>query len=597
MSTSTESNCCDRCEAELPSQALFCPMCGTERTASMVESPTLVAGRYEAPDLTPETPAGAVLDARAMPGGGAVTLRVLPIESRDGGAAARAQCRRLKQVLDLLGDEPHPAVGLALDVVEDAGRCFIVGEPAEDNTLQDWLATHGPLQWRDLAGWTRHALDTLANAHSRGIFHGGPRPEHLVVSALGIRMMGFGEPALELAARVSRAEVYAPLELLGGRPPDAAADIYALGVTLYELLVGSPPGHNHTGAIRLGDARPDLPVRVCQAVERALSSDVRRRFPSASAFRDALERPTAVPPPPSLEDHGSPLEDVDASEPPTLATPMPGGPAAPFAPDTPLYGVHPPPASAPAPPCARAPRSGSGELEQRPPERLTGETRIEEVDKPMHSWTSARPTADAAVLLASFTLIPVACLLTSWLLPWWVGVAFLAMLAVGWQAFADELTDGLRQRRTRLEASAVVGSRVRIHGWDPVSEPPPFNGAYEFDLDGARQPNWWIDLTISPPPGAGAPFPFHRLRRWRPRDLLLVAPRGERGVAIRRVALHDGRGFLLDDVGLRTGGAARLRLLLAIPPGIEPPTLTYLGVPLADLRAPLGAALQYRDAA
>ena len=66
---------------------------------------------------------------------------------------------------------------------------------------------------------------------------------------------------------------------------------------------------------------------------------------------------------------------------------------------------------------------------------------------------------------------------------------------------------------------------------------------------------------------------------------------------MRRVAVHDGRRFLLDDVGLKSLGPLRLRLLVAMPPGIEPPTLYYLGVPLADLSPPTNAALEYRSAA
>ena len=243
MSTITETNCCERCQAELPQEAVFCPMCGTRRREPPEASATLIGGRYDAPHLQPDTEVGTVLEARALPAGGAVTVRVLPIENRDGGVAARDITRRLQQVLDLLGAEPHPSVGIALDVVEESGRVFIIEEPTEQPTLLDWLATHGPLQWRDLSGWATQALDTLSHAHARGVFHGGPRPEHLVVGEQGVlRLCGFGEAPVELAAKLDRAERFAPLELLGGRLPDAAADIYSFAVTLYELLVGSPPG-------------------------------------------------------------------------------------------------------------------------------------------------------------------------------------------------------------------------------------------------------------------------------------------------------------------------------------------------------------------
>ena len=527
---------CERCETDLPGDAAFCPMCGTRRiepaegpgVQTPSPSPTLVGGRYEVPQLTPDTPAGTLLLGRALPAGGAVAVRVFPLERRDGGAAAREQCRRLKQTLDLLGAEPHPAIGIALDVVEDAGRVFIIDEPIERPTLRDALATGGPLGWAELGGWARQALDTLAYAHARGVFHGGPRAEHRVVGDEGVvRLGGFGESAIELVAKLDRAETYAPLERLGGRVPDATTDIYCLAVSLHELLIGAPPGHNHTGGIYVGDARPDLPPWVCDALHRALASDSRRRFATAASFRQALERPVSDAPAPTHGGAGESEDPAAAAQPPETRTAT--RPAPPFEPDTPLYGCEQPPSRAPGPTRAARPGSATGnrslpaqsscgsdaalaKLPEWVPEPMNAEAPAEYADRPMLSWTTARPTADVVVLAGSYTLIPAACLVVSWLMPWWTAGLLVAAVLAGWRAVGAALADNLRERRARLEGSALVGSRVRIHGWEHVPEPPPYHAAYECDFEAVRQPNWWIDLTVSPPPGAGAPFPFRRLR-------------------------------------------------------------------------------------
>jgi serine/threonine-protein kinase len=104
-------------------------------------------------------------------------------------------------------------------------------------------------------------------------------------------------------------------EQVQGGAVDQRSDVYALGVLLYEMLVGEPPPPGVVASLR--GRRPDLPVAIERVVLKAMAQNPDLRFQSAAEFQNALEMaiaPPVQPPAPKLE---------PAPAPATTATPAP----------------------------------------------------------------------------------------------------------------------------------------------------------------------------------------------------------------------------------------------------------------------------------
>jgi tetratricopeptide (TPR) repeat protein len=139
-------------------------------------------------------------------------------------------------------------------------------------------------------------LSGLAAAHAQGVLHRDLRPANILIDQHGavcITDFAIGIPTGNvLQAAAPEALVYfAPEQLSPGMPLSERTDLYAAGVVLYELLVGEPPPRSasltsaHLPSRRIGAVDP----RLENAIVEAMSSDPRRRPPSAVAMRAAIE--------------------------------------------------------------------------------------------------------------------------------------------------------------------------------------------------------------------------------------------------------------------------------------------------------------------
>jgi serine/threonine protein kinase len=160
------------------------------------------------------------------------------------------------------------------------------------------------------------ACAAVASAHACGIVHRDLKPANLFLvrredGGTTLKVLDFGVSKLqEAAAREDAAltglnmmvgSVYymAPEQMENGRDSDARADIWSLGVILYEALAGVRPFAGETLAevctqvmlsppVPLEQRRPDLPAALCEVVARCLSKDRALRFATAEALREAL---------------------------------------------------------------------------------------------------------------------------------------------------------------------------------------------------------------------------------------------------------------------------------------------------------------------
>jgi Tol biopolymer transport system component len=224
--------------------------------------------------------------------------------------------QRLRQFADearAVGALNHPNILTVYDVGEHAGMPFLVAECLEGKSLRLRL-TEGRMAVAEAARIAAGVAHGLAAAHARGIVHRDLKPENIFLRASGDpKLLDFGVAKLTqndvdanqsiTGAIVGTAGYMAP-EQIKGETVDARADLFALGVTLYEMLAGRHPFRGESTfetlhAILTRDppelSANDVPEALVQIVLRLLQKSKDARFQSAADLAWSLAHlPTAV---------------------------------------------------------------------------------------------------------------------------------------------------------------------------------------------------------------------------------------------------------------------------------------------------------------
>ncbi len=147
----------------------------------------------------------------------------------------------------------HPHIVRVFEWVEDRERelLVVVMEAVSGDNLDTLRAArpHGWFEPAEVAGWVAQLCDAIAFAHERGITHRDLKPANLLLDpADGVKIADYGIPTMLDADPLyftgrdtSGTAAYQSPEQMRGEPPQPADDLYALGVTLHELLTGKPP--------------------------------------------------------------------------------------------------------------------------------------------------------------------------------------------------------------------------------------------------------------------------------------------------------------------------------------------------------------------
>jgi hypothetical protein len=263
-------------------------------------------GRYEVIAPLGAGGMGEVYRARDTGIGREVALKVLPADlETDAGRR-----ERFRHEAVAAGALNHPNVLVVHDVGREAGQPFLVTELLHGNTLRD-LLRKGSLPVATALGYAAAILDGLAAAHARGIVHRDLKPENIFITEDGVpKILDFGIAHLpEALRRLDGTSVTSPATLPGmvlgsagymapeqitGEAVDHRADLFSIGVVLFETLVGRPPFEG-TSLIEILNAIVATEVAVPLAdrslrtvIEHSLAKSPARRFQNASDFAFAL---------------------------------------------------------------------------------------------------------------------------------------------------------------------------------------------------------------------------------------------------------------------------------------------------------------------
>jgi serine/threonine protein kinase len=225
--------------------------------------------------------------------------------------ATRGRLLREAQALQV----SHPSIIQVRDFGEEPDLVYVVTELIEGTSLRELLAREGPIAWPRLEPLLRQLMSAAAALHRRGGLLCGLSPEimrmtrddegeRLMISSSGIcqvqDLLGtLSEQTLRGAGPVDAEVHYVAPEIFMGKSPDARADVYTLGVLMYEMATGRWPFDAATMHGLLGaaltttprhpsESQPELPGLVAEAILCCLRPDPAARFGTVTEIVAAL---------------------------------------------------------------------------------------------------------------------------------------------------------------------------------------------------------------------------------------------------------------------------------------------------------------------
>ena len=244
-------------------------------------------------------------DADAADGddGGQVAIKILHAHSSNEGDLRRFERERVT----MRAFTTHPNIVSVYDSGEtEDGSHYTVLEFVEGGSVRDTLKDQGAIHWSDATRIAVQVCSALDAAHRSGVLHRDVKPANILLSNDDVKLSDFGIARLIGQSQVTAAQsiigtlAYTPPEMFHDASFDGRGDIYQLGITMYEMLLGRAPftsaaAENKAAIIRRIIEKPapplapfDIPQQLSDLLDEVLSKDPADRPQTARRLGERL---------------------------------------------------------------------------------------------------------------------------------------------------------------------------------------------------------------------------------------------------------------------------------------------------------------------
>jgi serine/threonine-protein kinase len=237
-----------------------------------------------------------------------VAVKVVRIPTADG--SEQTLLARFRQEAQAIATLRHRNILTIFGYGEEDTWAYIVMEYVPGGSLKDRLKPGEPFTWQQTLSIIIPVSQALAFAHSQGIIHRDIKPANILMlqddwpllADFGLaKLQHSGTPNLTMPGQVLGTMAYAaPEQIQESVVIDTRADIYSLGIVLYELLTSKLPFQGHTAfdflmarlvdpPIPLLKANPDVPPEFMPVLDKALAQDPADRYQTMNELTEALK--------------------------------------------------------------------------------------------------------------------------------------------------------------------------------------------------------------------------------------------------------------------------------------------------------------------
>lgn len=238
--------------------------------------------------------------------GKTVAIKILPTDL----AAQENFRKRFTREAQTLAGLDHPNIVKVFGSGQSDDVVYMAMEYIQGQELADLIRDHGTLSPEEIRPLLEDCAAALDYAHDHGLVHRDIKPSNIMLRQMdgnlravlmdfGIAKIQDAQTALTGTGAVGTIDYMAPEQILAAKEVDHRADIYALGVMLYEMLTGERPFKGSAGQVLFAhlqqpppdprDVNDDIPSKAAHAVLKALSKNPDDRFQSAGDFAQALQ--------------------------------------------------------------------------------------------------------------------------------------------------------------------------------------------------------------------------------------------------------------------------------------------------------------------